>query len=132
VYPILTIAAKGLATQSKSLEAAARSAASRGPIRPTGRAQALPATVRVRALPVGNPILNIVTLAEVERAYRTNAAAMATAAGMLVPVIDLVPAEEPANDVPAEPANDVRAEETTNDAAPWEGPTIDLVPVEVS
>jgi hypothetical protein len=93
VYPILTIAAKGLATQSKSLEAAARSVASRGPIRPAGRTHA-PAAVHVRALPVGNPIMNIVTLAEVEKAYRTNAAVMATAAGMIVPVVDPVPADE--------------------------------------
>lgn len=94
MYPILTIAAKGLATQSPRLEAAARSVASVGAIRPARSGQASVGSVRIGALPVGEHIQSIVTMAEVENAYRMNAAVMATAAGMLVPVVDLIPADE--------------------------------------
>jgi len=95
VSPILSIAAKGLATQSQALEAVARSVASSGLTRPLGgtRAPASP-PVRIGALPVGDSIQSIMTLAAVETAYRANAAVMATGAGMLVPVIDLIPVDE--------------------------------------
>jgi flagellar basal body rod protein FlgC len=90
----MSIAASGMAAQSRRIEAAARSIASMG----TAQSNAAGATgappVRIGALPVGDPIESVVTLIEAEQAYRMNAAVLKTADDMLGTLLDAVDPDE--------------------------------------
>ncbi|MTD93323.1 hypothetical protein GIW81_03115 [Hyphomicrobium sp. xq] len=86
---IISTAANAMAVQSQRLEAVAQAIAS---TRPTvGPAPGAPGTpVRIGALPLGDAIENITTLAEVELAYRANAAVIGTALVLIDTLLELV------------------------------------------
>ena len=86
---VISTAANAMAVQSKRLEAIAQAIASPRPtVAPT---QGTPGTpVRIGALPLGDTIENIATLAEVELAYRANAAVIGTALVMIDTLLELV------------------------------------------
>ena len=88
MFTAISIAANGLATQSKRIEAVARQIASMGET-PAGETPvASGAPVRIGALPVGDPIQSMVTLVEAKMAYRMNAAVIAVAADMIDTLLD--------------------------------------------
>ena len=89
MFTAISIAANGLATQSKRIEAAARQVASMGVTPPAGETVGAPgAPVRIGALPVGDPVQSVVTLIEAKMAYRMNAAVVAVAADMIDTLLD--------------------------------------------
>jgi hypothetical protein len=86
---IISTAANAMAVQSQRLEAVAQAIASTRPtVGPTPGAPGTP--VRIGALPLGDAIENIATLAEVELAYRANAAVIGTALVMIDTLLELV------------------------------------------
>ena len=87
---VISTAANAMAVQSKRLEAIAQAIASppTAPA-PTPGAPGTP-PVRIGALPLGDAIENIATLAEVELAYRANAAVIGTALVMIDTLLELV------------------------------------------
>jgi flagellar basal body rod protein FlgC len=86
---VISTAANAMAAQSQRLEAVARAIAS--PRTTVGPAQGAPGTpVRIGALPLGDAIENIATLAEVDLAYRANAAVIGTALVMIDTLLELV------------------------------------------
>ena len=86
---VISTAANAMAVQSQRLEAIAQAiAAPRPTVAPTPGTPATP--VRIGALPLGDTIENIATLAEVELAYRANAAVMSTALVMIDTLLELV------------------------------------------
>jgi len=88
MFTAISIAANGLATQSKRIEAVARQIASMGET-PSGETLgASGAPVRIGALPVGDPVQSMVTLVEAKMAYRMNAAVIAVAADMIDTLLD--------------------------------------------
>lgn len=89
MFNAISIAASGLATQGRRVEAVARQVASMGATAPAANTPDTPgAPVRIGALPIGDPVQSVVTLVEAEMAYRMNVAVMATAAGMLDSLLD--------------------------------------------
>ena len=92
---IISTAANAMAVQSQRLEAAARAIASVGTT-PAGPTRGAPGTpVRIGALPLGDTIENIATLAEVELAYRMNASVVGTALVVIDTLLEIV---EPDNE----------------------------------
>lgn len=80
----ISIAANGLAVESRRVEAVARTVASMGAIAPassTAVPQASP--VRVGTLHSADPIESMVTLVEAQNAYRMNTVVIRTADDML-------------------------------------------------
>lgn len=91
MFKAITTAANAMAAQSQRLEAVAQAVAQMGATQPASSAQGDPrAPVRIGALPVGDPIENVVTLVEVELAYRMNAAVIGTAIKMIDSLLDIV------------------------------------------
>jgi flagellar basal body rod protein FlgG len=91
MLPALSIAANGMAVQSQRLDGIAAAVASTGATADTSaNAPGGGAPVRVASLPVGDPIENMVSMNEVESAYRLNAAVFATADEMLKTLIDVI------------------------------------------
>lgn len=90
MFSVFAIAADGLATQSRRIEAAARAIASTDspPVGSNSPENGSP--VRIGALPVGDPIENVVTLLEAELAYRANVAVIRAASDMLDTLLDAV------------------------------------------
>ena len=89
VFSIISIAASGLAAQSRRIEAVARTVASTGSSAPErGSGSPSGAGVRVASLPVGDPVESMVTLVEAENAYRMNAAVLLVASDMLDTLLD--------------------------------------------
>jgi len=87
----LTIASNGLAIQAQRAGEIASSIAATGATAPSPSSPASGTPgVRVGALPVGDPIENLVSLKEVELAYRMNAAVLSTASEMLETLLDAV------------------------------------------
>jgi flagellar basal body rod protein FlgC len=87
----ITTASNAMTAQSQRLEAVAQAVASIGTTPPASEAEGAPgAPVRIGALPVGDAIESLVTLAEVELAYRMNAAVIGTAISMLDSLLDIV------------------------------------------
>ena len=91
MFPAITIATNALAVQSQKLGGIASSVASIGAT-PAGGAQSPDGTtpVRVGSLPVGDPMESMVSLKEVEMAYRMNAAVISTAFDMFDALLDAV------------------------------------------
>jgi flagellar basal body rod protein FlgC len=88
---VISTAANAMAVQSRRLEAVAQAIASTRTTPPVGPTQGAPATpVRIGALPLGDAIENIATLAEVELAYRANAAVIGTALVVIDTLLELV------------------------------------------
>jgi flagellar basal body rod protein FlgC len=86
---VISTAANAMAVQSQRLEAIAQAIATpRTPAAPTSGAPSTP--VRIGALPLGDTIENITTLAEVELAYRANASVLGTALVMIDTLLELV------------------------------------------
>lgn len=99
MFPALTIASNALQVQSRRAEEIAASVASMGATQPVGNggnAAGADATspVRVGALPIGDEIETMVSLKEVELAYRMNAAVIATASEMLDSLLDVINPEK--------------------------------------
>lgn len=91
MFRVFAIAADGLATHSRRIEAAARAIASTGSGSPVGgNSPETGSPVRIGALPVGDPIENVVTLLEAELAYRANVAVIRAASDMLDTLLDAV------------------------------------------
>lgn len=91
MFNAIHTAANAMAVQSQRLDAVAQAIASRGSNPPAGDEQGAPGTpVRIGALPDGDAIQNIVTLKEVELAYRMNAAVIGTALKMIDSLLDIV------------------------------------------
>ncbi len=91
MFNVFAIAADGLAAQSRRIEAAARAIASTGSAPPVGgNSPENGSPVRIGALPVGDPIENVVTLLEAELAYRANVAVIRAASDMLDTLLDAV------------------------------------------
>jgi flagellar basal body rod protein FlgG len=90
----MSIAATGMAAQTRRIEAAARSIASMALTPSAGTGVTGAAPVRIGALPVGDPIESVVTLIEAEQAYRMNAAVLKTADDMLGTLLDAVDPDE--------------------------------------
>ena len=92
MLPALHIAASSLEAQSRKLEGVALIVALTGAQQ--AQAAAPPAIeaspVRVRNLPVGNPVESMVSLKEAELAYRMNAAVIKTADDVLQSLLDAV------------------------------------------
>ncbi len=86
---IVSIAAGGMALQSKRIEGAARAVASMG-VTSAERSPGMP--VRIGVLPLGELAESIVTLIEAQSAYRANAAVIGVAADMLDTLLDIIPA----------------------------------------
>lgn len=88
---VIAIASNALQVQSHKLGAIASSVASQG-VAPESGAEAAerPAPVRIGALPIGGPVEAMVSLKEVELAYRMNAAVIRTADAMLDSLLDAV------------------------------------------
>ena len=86
---VISTAANAMAVQSKRLEAIAQAIAS-PPTAPAPTPGAPGTPVRIGALPLGDAIENITTLAEVELAYRANAAVIGTALVMIDTLLELV------------------------------------------
>ncbi len=93
MFKAITTAANAMSAQSQRLEALAQSVASMGATPPAGGTQGNPdnpdAPVHIGALPVANPIETIVTLKEVELAYRMNAAVIGTAIKMIDSLLEI-------------------------------------------
>jgi hypothetical protein len=88
---VISTAANAMAVQSRRLEAAAQAIASVGTPPPAGPTQGAPGSrVRIGALPLGDAIENIVTLAEVELAYRMNASVIGTALAVIDTLLEIV------------------------------------------
>lgn len=85
---VFAIASNALAVQSQKLAEIATAVASTGATAPTTTER--PTPVRIGALPVGDAIENMVSLKEVELAYKMNVAVIATAADMLDSLLDAV------------------------------------------
>ena len=85
MLPAFAIAADGLAVQSRKLEVVALQGTQQAPTS-TPAIDASP--VRVRTLPVGDPVESLVTMKEAELAYRVNAAVLSTAGEMLDTLLD--------------------------------------------
>ncbi|KAB2938260.1 MAG: hypothetical protein K8F92_19475 [Hyphomicrobium sp.] len=91
MFNAITTASNAMAAQSQRLEAVAQAIAQMGATKPASSTQADPgAPVRIGALPIGDPIENVVTLVEVELAYRMNAAVIGTAIKMIDSLLDIV------------------------------------------
>ncbi len=94
MFPVLTIASNALTVQSRRAEEIAASVASIGATQPgaTSNPAAGPGAtpVRIGSLPVGNEVENMVSLKEVELAYRMNAAVIATTGEMLDSLLDAI------------------------------------------
>ena len=91
MFAPLTIASNGLAVQAQRAGEIASSIAATGATAPSPSSPASGTPgVRVGALPVGDPIENLVSLKEVELAYRMNAAVLSTASEMLETLLDAV------------------------------------------
>ena len=89
MFNVISTAANAMAVQSQRLEAIAQAIASPRPtVAPT---QGTPGTpVRIGALPLGDAIENIATLAEVELAYRMNASVIGTALVVIDTLLEIV------------------------------------------
>jgi flagellar basal body rod protein FlgC len=89
MFNVISTAANAMAVQSQRLEAIAQAIASPRPtVAPAPGAPSTP--VRIGALPLGDAIENIATLAEVELAYRANAAVIGTALVLIDTLLELV------------------------------------------
>lgn len=89
MLPAFAIAADGLAVQSRKLEGVALVVALQGTQQAPSSTPAIDASpVRVRTLPVGDPLESLVTMKEAELAYRMNAAVLSTAGEMLDTLLD--------------------------------------------
>jgi hypothetical protein len=87
VLPIRPTVVNVPASPSLGLEAAATPVASPPAVQTSDVTYASPGSaVRVGDLSAGGPLLSVVTLAEVESAYRLNDAEPAPTSGMLVPL----------------------------------------------
>lgn len=88
---VIAITSNALQVESRKLSEIASAVAAIGA---TGKddvaAPERPAPVRIGALPLGEPAEALVSLKEVELAYRMNAAVIATAADMLDSLLDAV------------------------------------------
>jgi flagellar basal body rod protein FlgC len=91
---VFAIASNALVVQSQKLGEIAAAVAGTGATR-SGAANAPDGTspVRIGALPVGGAIENMVSLKEVEMAYRMNAAVIATADEMFDALLDMIDAD---------------------------------------
>lgn len=92
MLPAISIAASGMAAQSERLEAVASAIAAMGATPPAEGTSSgsSGSSVRVGALPVGDPLESMVTMREAELAYRMNAAVIATAGDMLDALLDAI------------------------------------------
>ena len=87
----INTAANAMVVQSQKLDAIAQSIASIGATPPANGPQGNPATpVHIGALPLGDAIETIVSLKEVELAYRMNAAVIGTALTMIDSLLEIV------------------------------------------
>lgn len=91
---VFAIASNALVVESQRLHEIAAAVAATGSTPRNGSdAPDGPSPVRIGALPVGDPIENMVSLKEVELAYRMNAAVIATADEMLDSLLDMIDPE---------------------------------------
>lgn len=88
---VIAIASNALQVESRKLSEIASAVAGVGTA-PAGAASGpeRPTPVRIGALPLEGPVEAMVSLKEVELAYRMNAAVIATAADMLDSLLDAV------------------------------------------
>jgi flagellar basal-body rod protein FlgC len=91
MFPAIAIATNALAVQSQRLGEIASSVASTGATQsgPT-EAPSGGTPVRIGSLPVGDPIESMVSLKDVEMAYRMNAAVLSTAFEMVDALLDVI------------------------------------------
>lgn len=91
-----TIASNALQVQSQKLEEIASSVAAPSPTSngTDMRREITSSPVRIVSLPVGEEVDNMISLKEVELAYRMNAAVIATAAEMTDALLDAVHPEK--------------------------------------
>ena len=96
MFPAITIATNALAVQSQKLSEIAHSVASIGATPPGAGTQAPDGAppVRIGSLPVGDAIESMVSLKDVEVAYRMNAAVVSTAFEMFDALLDVVGPEK--------------------------------------
>ncbi|HEX2843215.1 flagellar basal body rod C-terminal domain-containing protein [Hyphomicrobium sp.] len=99
MFPALTIASNALQVQSRRAEEIAASVASMGATQTVGNGRNTASAggispVRVGALPIGDEVETMVSLKEVELAYRMNAAVIATASEMLDSLLDVINPEK--------------------------------------
>lgn len=89
---VFAIASNALQVQSQKLVEIASAVASTGATPSSGpSAPGAPSTpVRIGSLPVGDPIESMVSLKEVELAYRMNAAVISTASDMFDSLLDAI------------------------------------------
>lgn len=90
---VFTIASNALLVQGRKLEEIAAAVASTGAKAAPPKTEA-PQQVRIGALPVGDQIEPMVSLKEVELAYKMNAAVIATADDMFDALLDAIHPEE--------------------------------------
>lgn len=98
MFPALTIASNALAVQGQRASEIAASVASAGttpPRAPHAPGGGTTSPVRIGALPAGDTIESMVSLKEVELAYRMNAAVVATTSEMLDSLLDVINPEKP-------------------------------------
>jgi flagellar basal body rod protein FlgC len=96
MFQVFAIASNALLVQGRKLEEIAAAVASTGATRPDGGARTTDGTtpVRIGALPVGDPVAPMVSLKEVELAYKMNAAVIAAADEMLDSLLDAIHPED--------------------------------------
>lgn len=87
---VFAIASNALAVQSQKLGEIAAAVASTGVTAQGANAPERPSPVRIGALPVGDAAESMVSLKDVELAYKMNAAVISTAAEMLDSLLDAV------------------------------------------
>lgn len=88
MFAVISTAASGLATESRRIEAAARSIASAGSDGSESGVYPAKGAVRIGSVPYGDPVDSLVTLVEAENAYRLNAAVLGVASDMLGTLLD--------------------------------------------
>jgi flagellar basal-body rod protein FlgC len=91
MLPALTIASNALQVQNQKLNAIASAVASQGVTlgdTDMRRNNIISPQVRIGSLPVGDEVDNLMSLKEVELAYRMNAAVISTASEMAESILD--------------------------------------------
>lgn len=86
---VFTIASNALLVQGRKLEEIAAAVASSG-AKPGPQQAGAPHQVRIGALPIGDTLEPMVSLKDVELAYKTNAAVIATAGEMFDTLLDAI------------------------------------------
>ncbi|MCC7252927.1 flagellar basal body rod C-terminal domain-containing protein [Hyphomicrobium sp.] len=95
MFQVLAIASNALVVQGRKLsDIASAIAATDATPSSGGSAPDSPAAVRIGSLPVGDPVENMVSLKEVELAYRMNAAVIQVADEMFDALLDTIHSDE--------------------------------------